>query len=219
MASLVRLLADAEDGGMAHADKHFYDRCRWASRTPSASRDPEDYPVFNPMPPLVRPGIGSAWRLRYYHYVFGASDALAVRAACISFLAGVAWSLCYMEQRCMSHGWYYPHIYAPTALDMCSLLLDTDLPREVDALMDDHLHPQPHPDWQLLMVLPPSSASLIPDEGLRRVMLDPGMGCIHMFPRRFKVATYMRDKLWECAPLLPLVEVGAIRKAVGKLGL
>ena len=221
LAALFRALADCEDGTVARADKAYYDRSRWASRTPTASRDVEDYPAHAPFPPIVRPGDGSGWRLRYYHHLFGVSDAASVREACLLYVAGVAWSLCYLEQRCLSTGWCYPHEYAPTARDLCNLLADTDLAREVGDLMDAserRMHvTAPLPEgWQLLLVLPPASAALLPSDAVRRVMLDPELGCTHAFPRRINVATYLRDKLWECMPLLPPVDVEAVRVAVGQ---
>lgn len=216
LLSLLRAVADLEDGGMAQADRRFYDRCRGAARTPTAGRDPEDFPIYNPPPPSVRPGNDSAWRMRYYLHVFGRSavDAGTVRGICLAYVAGVAWTLRYMEQECLSHGWYYPHDHAPTALDICSLLIDDQLlvGREIARHIEGATAPPPA--WQLLMVLPPSSAPLVPDARQRRLMSDPEAGCVHMFPLRFTIATYLRSKLWECTPVLPPIDLQTVRRAL-----
>jgi 5'-3' exonuclease len=212
LAAVVGRLATMEDAAMAHADESYYRRCEQAQRRArNGGADIEDYPLLNPMPRVVRPADVAGWRQRYYHYLFG--DADAAREATRSYVAGLAWAMAYMEQRCLSPGWYYPHAYAPTALDLHRALLDpADVCAHTERAMAEAERAMAHAEramahaehaqLQLLMVLPPASArTLIPE--LMPLMEDPALGCAHMFPSSFRVATYLRDKLWECTPLLP----------------
>ena len=214
LGSLLREVASQEGALLAAADKRYYDRVRWASSAPAALlADPEEvYPAMHPPPfgpDAVRPGDGSAWRLRYYHHVFGGSNATSVRSACLQYLCGIGWTLCYLgDQRCLSEGWCYDmHAHAPTAHDLCNLLMDDGLPREVEDVMEatHRAHRDAAsaggPQWPLLMVLPPASAALIRDTALRALMQDARYA--HAFPLGFKLGTYLKDRLWECHPVLP----------------
>ena len=220
LAAVLRALAVAEDRAVAYADRRYYESCmRVASgkKHPNASaaatadvdpgRPTEDYPLRNPMPRLIRPGEGSGWRMRYYHYLFGSAE--DVPGIALRYVGGLAWALAYMGQRCMSTGWHYPHAYAPTAMDVMHLLTadgDTTLPGDVAAHMDaterefDAAFPPHLLQRRLLLVLPPSSAkTLIPAAIWEAAVRETP----HAFPDGFRVATYLRDRLHECVPLLP----------------
>ena len=216
LATILRDVALHEGGLLAAADKRYHDRVRWAATAPAALlADPEEvYPALNP--PVfgvdaVRPGEGSAWRLRYYHHVFnGADSASSVRSVCLSYLCGLAWTLSYLgDQRSLSDGWWYPcGGHAPTAHDMCHLLMDDGLAREVEGVMEatDRAHRNAAivggPLWHLVLVLPPASVDLIRDPELRALMTrDPRSA--HAFPIDFRIDTYLKDRLWECHPVLP----------------
>jgi 5'-3' exoribonuclease 2 len=215
LGALLREVALREGELLAAADKRYYQRVRWAASAPAALlADPEEvYPAMHPPqfgPDAVRPGDGSAWRLRYYHHVFGGvSNAASVRATCLQYLCGLGWTLCYLgDQRCLSEGWCYDmHAHAPTAHDMCNLLMDDGLSREVEEVMEatHRAHRDAAsaggPQWPLLMVLPPASANLIRDAALRALITDPRYA--HAFPTGFKLDTYLKDRLWECHPVLP----------------
>jgi 5'-3' exonuclease len=57
---------------------------------------------------------------------------------------------------------------------------------------------------QLLLVLPPQSQDLLPQH-LRPLMSDIQHGCVHYYPHDFEVNTYLKNKMWECSPLIPPV--------------
>jgi 5'-3' exoribonuclease 1 len=219
LAALLRALADREDALMRTADARYRRCCERAAR---GGGDPvEDYPVRTPSDALaVRAAGHGAWRLRFYRHVFGTSDAAAVKAACLSYLAGVAWSFAYMRQRPVPRGWYYAHAYAPTALDLHNVLVDdgAGAPGVRACLLRAAAAPPPPARidarlWQLLMVLPPGSAPLLPAR-LRRVMTDDALECRHLYPSAFRVTTYLREKLWECQPRLPVMDERLLAAAV-----
>ena len=51
---------------------------------------------------------------------------------------------------------------------------------------------------QLIMVLPPSSIDLLPDESSKKIMRDTSYGCGHLFPTQFDICTFMKYRLHEC---------------------
>ena len=159
-----------------------------------------------------------------------------VDAIAVEYLAAVAWSSAYLGCcpsgpsgtdipnipgiRCLSQGWHYPHAYAPTALDLHHALTadPATLAARVGALyaLGDAEHrvnrtcspALPDDIWQLVLVLPPQSAALIPPAFplARRVVSGDLRGCAHMYPRTFPIRTYLRGRLHECAPALPPVD-------------
>ena len=218
LASMLGALARTEDATLVKADRAFYERVQFVQRRPPTKNIDDFYPAMHPPLRMVRPDVeGCGWRPRYYRHIMGIADAPAVKSACLSYLAGIGWTLRYMEQKCMSKGWHYPHLYAPTAHDLVCLLAEPGVPAVVDAMFDASdraFFGPPIPGWELLMVLPPSSAALLRSDELRAIMTDEDGEAAYMFPTRFNVATYLRDKLWECQPMLPSIDIALIRDII-----
>lgn len=219
LARVLQGVAAEEGAQLARADKRYYERCAAAARVRPDRRELEAYPLHVPFPAgTVRPGEGAAWRQRYYHHLLGVDDAGGVRDACVAYVAGLAWSLRYLAaQRCCAGGWWYAPTHAPCALDLAHALCDPALVgavgRELDAAAELPPEALREPAWQLLMVLPPASAGLLPP-ALRGVPAHPA--CEHMYPRSFRVSTYLRERLWECPPLLPPMDVAGLARAVAE---
>lgn len=70
-------------------------------------------------------------------------------------------------------------------------------------------------DEQLLLILPPQSFSLL-NETLRTA-LKPGTGICHLFAENFSIMTYQKNKLHECHPILPELDVESIRNFVSSI--
>lgn len=60
---------------------------------------------------------------------------------------------------------------------------------------------------QLLLVLPPCSKHLIPDEKKARLMSDLKLGCLHYFPTEFRISTFLKSFIWECSAILPDINI------------
>jgi 5'-3' exonuclease len=218
-ALLARVLdgvAAEEASLLARADAAFYARCAAASRVRVDRRDPEAYPLHAPSPAVgtVRPGEGAVWRQRYYHHVMRVGDTGGVRDVCVNYIAGLAWSLRYLSRQvCCAQGWWYAPTHAPCALDLGNALCDPGIGAAVSAELDARaeLPPEAHlePAWQLLMVLPLASVGLLPSR-LRGVPLSAH--CEHMYPQYFRLATYLCDRLWQCVPLLPPMDLECLRE-------
>jgi 5'-3' exonuclease len=175
------------------------------------------------------------WRPRYYRKLFGwGGTPRSVRSLCIEYIASLAWSASYMSHdgahpgKCISEGWYYPHAYPPTALDMHMMLASISpqvLSREIEGMYaeSDTVHTAGeryteslghHGSWQLLNVLPPQSMDLLDHKNIQTVTTDLELGCVHMFPTRFRLATYLKEKLHECVPMLPPVDSVRLLRAL-----
>ena len=63
---------------------------------------------------------------------------------------------------------------------------------------------------QLLIVLPIDSKNLL-EEKYQKLMEDEDSGLSHLYPTEYKLHTYLKTHLWECAPLLPTINLNYIR--------
>ena len=216
LLSVLQAVAETEDARVAHADWRYYD---------AAARGVLG---FEAEPRVVRPGEGAGWRVRYFRHLFGvrAPDAGVVREVCVSYVAALAWAVEYMSTgRVLSQGHAYPHVHAPTCLDLCHALADArELARRAAEELEatdrafrppSAAHRGAARAWQLLLGLPPASSALLPaDADYARVMTDPRLGCAHAFPQAFALDAYLRHQAWERVPRLPGLDPSAARAAV-----
>ena len=75
-----------------------------------------------------------------------------------------------------------------------------------------------HAAHQLLMVLPPQSSHILP-ESYRALTQEIDSPLVVYYPSQFKLDTLHVNLLWECNPLLPIMELVDIEKIVEKLSL
>jgi len=125
-----------------------------------------------------------------------------------AFLAGIEWVVRYYIRGCSSWSWFYPAHYPPLCT---SLLMHSDQPLDTPSL--DSPFP---PELQLLAVLPPQSAELLP-EPLRFLLLDPASPVLEFYPQEFEVDLKEGDREWQGIPLLPFVNETKLRAALSDL--
>ena len=232
LIGILEVLAKDEGPAMQEAEKQ-----QWEARM-RASQKKADVEKANEMFPLlegfdgvsVRPAE-PGWRPRYYRKLFGRGGIPpSIGSLCVEYVAGLAWSSAYMSHaqnhRCLSSGWHYPHAYAPTALDV-HMMLSSDLRvgEEMERMFEEadraHLMGERIAGeiadsnlWQLLLVLPPKSMNLLPNDRIRDVAANFELGCTHMFPDGFMLATYLKEKMHECVPLLPAIDTRLLIRAL-----
>jgi 5'-3' exonuclease len=66
------------------------------------------------------------------------------------------------------------------------------------------------------MVLPPAASALLPAH-LRGLVTDLREGCAHLFPTRFRLATYLRWHASDCAAVLPGADGARLVRAMARL--
>ena len=232
LTALVGALSRAEPSRVAAEDAAYRERCGRLAGVPEHKRLVDDYPCYHPPQDFLRAPL-PGWQARYYHTLFGGmSDTKDVRAVCEAFLAGLAWTLKYLgTQEVVSVGWHYPHAYAPSMQDLYNFLCedevvciaavecnfynrDTRFARFRNAVAR-RMHARNTTDecvrlqCYLLLILPPSSiARLIEDSSI--MVGEVAAQADFMFPNGFRIQTYAKEKMWECRPILPPLDLSML---------
>ena len=163
--------------------------------------------------PASPPGDPLAYKREYYLHKFGLhpKDSDSRKSLVHSYLQGLCWCLAYYHDGCASWDWYYPDFYGPLATDM------TDLPSYEISLELGEPFP---PLAQLLSVLPPQSADLVPP-AYRELMLSPNSPVFDAYPTDFSLDLNGKRAEWEAIALLPFIDerrlLGAVRAIDEKL--
>lgn len=131
------------------------------------------------------------------------------RAHARDFLEGLHWNLNYYHNGCCDWDWYFPHLYSPLATDMVNLneFYDNDgdeKDAEFKSLKFDLGTPFPSLA-QLLSVLPPQSATLLP-EPLGELMLHPSSPIIEFYPNDFQSDPNGKRQAWEALVKIPFID-------------
>lgn len=217
LAGLLQKLAEDED------DVIWKINAEYLKKRPFPTTDPtESYPLVHKDPlaqeiyDLPQP---SRWRVVYYQRLFSTrrNDTSVIATACNQFLQGMEWTFRYYRRVAKDPWWSYPYEFSPSLRDLANYAaLFQAAPAAVPAagattggFVEPHL--------QLLCILPPESAHLLPTR-LRRVMTDPALGCAHMFPTKYPIRTFWKTRLWECAPVLPPLDLPLLRAAIRAAG-
>lgn len=149
------------------------------------------------------------WRQRYYTYHLGMANDQYIGDICRGYLEGMSWVMGYYTGQHNNWTWSYPYDIAPTAADLEVALRRTDIPT-------DHKFPADEPASpyiQLLSILPPDSARLLPPS-LQALMTDKDSPVHYMYPLRVTMSL-VGNKFWhECRPRMPTVDRQALVDAV-----
>jgi 5'-3' exonuclease len=176
----------------------------------TASKNPEDQALarFNDLPVewaadrvMIesagddKPQLKAGWRQIYD------KEALLGPTAPQVYLQSLAWTLAYYSGQPVDMEWYYPWFLPPRMESILEVLETQD---RLD--VPNTLRPVLKPLEQLAMVLPKSSFCLLPIEYRRLDTQYP-----HAWPVSWKTYSFGRRFLWECEPLIPLVQADQIR--------
>lgn len=152
------------------------------------------------------------WRERYYEYHIGLKcNSKQLRRKllpmCESYMQGMNWVLQYYIGWHNNWTWHYPYDAAPTAKDFFESLPDLELSYE----FEDSRPVEPY--VQLLSILPPESAKLIPAT-LRPLMSERDSPIHYMYPLKITLSL-IGNKYWhECKPRMPNVDHGLLKDVV-----
>jgi len=117
------------------------------------------------------------------------------------YLQSLAWTLAYYSGQSVDMEWYYPWFLPPrmeSILEALAVQEKLDVPNTVRPVLK--------PLEQLAMVLPQSSFGLLPTEYRNLDKEHP-----HAWPIAWKTYSFGRRYLWECEPLIPLIQADQIR--------
>lgn len=200
LIKLLEILADNEDKKMLEAHERYYN---FKPKQINSNL----FPIINKIPKNTIPVEQSGWRLFYYHQLFPEKD--DITKICNSYFEGILWvTTYYFNYDEASKLWHYPYNYSPTILDLYNYSLNCN---KTNLICDDknnqELYKQmlKNSDLQLLFVLPPTSVDLLKTERAKQIMTDIKLGCLHFYPTKFNITTYLKTYIWECVPIIPSI--------------
>jgi 5'-3' exonuclease len=138
--------------------------------------------------------------------LFRADPKKAARA----YLDALAWTLAYYNGETVDMAWYYPWPLPPRYETLHAVITE----RSATELAPPPLSGTPplKPQAQLAMVLPQTSFHLLPAEYAKLPTAHP-----HAWPTGWGLYSFGRRFLWECEPLIPLIQVKQIQTWVEEL--
>ena len=146
------------------------------------------------------------WRYYYYKNLFDINitiDSTSIISS--NYIKGIYWTYNYYKKMDIDYTWYYPYNYPPTAKDISNYLKVNDI--EDIKSKGTFLKPE----MQLLLIMPINSINLI-DDKYKKYMTDISMGLKHLYPIEYKIQTLFKTHLWECCPILPIINIDKIIK-------
>ncbi|KAL7485574.1 hypothetical protein ACHAW6_011180 [Cyclotella cf. meneghiniana] len=141
------------------------------------------------------------------------------RAIVRDFLEGLHWNLSYYHEGCCSWSWYFPHLYGPLSTDMVNLhefygdeIIDVQDNNGFRKFDFQQTEPFP-PLAQLLSVLPPQSAALLPPV-LGELMIEPSSPLAPYYPQDFDSDPNGKRQPWEAVVKIPFIDADKLLEVV-----
>jgi 5'-3' exonuclease len=180
----------------------------------------ESYPILRENKDILAETIlykipQKKWRLYYYKHLFNTkmNDTKVIKSSCELFLKGILWTYHYYKGYSKDDRWYYPYSYAPTLKDLSNYLSDIQY---FETLQNEWLNKK-EPVYftnqiaQLLSILPKESKTCIPNK--YATYMDSNE-LSYMYPSEYKLQTFMKNKLWECTPMLPPLDIERVEDLI-----
>lgn len=126
------------------------------------------------------------------------------RKLCHDYLEGMQWVLTYYTHGVPNWKWYFPYHYAPPA---------SIIAKYTDSYIQPHYGRTipTSPFLQLLCVLPPKSADLIPDP-LNKLLSDESSPLKKYCPDVFDIDLSGKRREWEGIVILPMIDFNIVRE-------
>lgn len=137
-----------------------------------------------------------------------------VKKMCLDYLRAIAWVYKYYIVTLPSWRDFYAWHYAPLMYDLVQVMRDAT-PEDLKFIYEFNVPDKPPlPFVQLLSVLPPASASLLPAP-LRKLLCSESSDLVKLgyYPSSFKTDLEGKTKEHMGVVLLPFVDIGEIEKA------
>jgi 5'-3' exonuclease len=154
------------------------------------------------------------WEARYYNYFFHMKTSEAyhkkkqIETICEDYMIALHWILKYYFEECPDWHWSYQHEATPLLTDLA--LYISAYSQKVQTT-DFTRHEPVEPFHQLLIILPPQSAHLLP-QPFSKVMTNDDSPIIHYYPIDFEFEYYGKRFKWECHPKVPMIDPKELSK-------
>jgi 5'-3' exonuclease len=146
------------------------------------------------------------WRYYYYKRLFDINiNSDSVSNAANNYINGIYWTYNYYKKFDLDYTWYYPYNYPPTVKDISNYLKVNTI--QSIKLKGSYLKSE----HQLLLILPIHSIELV-DKSMQKYMTDVKLGLKYLYPSEYKIQTLFKNHLWECCPILPMINIEKIIK-------
>ncbi len=136
------------------------------------------------------------------------------------YLEGLHWVLNYYHNGCPSWSWYFPYLYSPLSTDMVNLreFYDEAEDDDVNGFCAFKFHQgEPFPSLaQLLSVLPPQSAALLP-QPLSELMWHPSSPLVKFYPNDFTTDANGKRESWEAVVQIPFIDADILLDTVQQI--
>jgi hypothetical protein len=143
---------------------------------------------------------------RHAYYTTNLSEAKDEKTLCHEYLEGMQWVLSYYTQGATNWKWCFPHHYAPFAHTIAKHVKSFKFPEYEESSPTI-------PFIQLLSVLPPKSADLLPAP-LDALLKGPEMK--KYCPEEFPIDLSGCKNTWEATVILPMIKYDDIEKLYNK---
>jgi len=148
------------------------------------------------------------WRYNYYKSLFDINinfDSSLISMIVSNYIKGIYWTYNYYKKFNLDYEWFYPYNYPPTVRDISNYLKVNQI--EEIKNNGSFLKPQ----MQLLLILPIQSNHLLDfNPKLKDITINHKNGLTHLFPKEFKIQTFLKTHLHECHPILPMINIHKI---------
>ena len=133
------------------------------------------------------------------------------------YIEGLHWNLNYYHNGCASWDWFFPYLYAPLATDIVNLseFYEDEGAEGFKTFPFDKGTPFPSLA-QLLSVLPPQSAKLLP-KPLGELMTSPSSPLAKYYPLDFTADMNGKRQAWEAIVQIPFIEADELLTTVSQI--
>ena len=149
------------------------------------------------------------WKHRFYRKAMDIHDSDDLEKCCLNYLEGLNWTYNYYFKGCKSWNYIYNNRHCPSLNDLISTMNKFNLKT---TLKIKESKPYSH-IVQLLAIFPKKSINLIPKDYRKLVNED----LMEYYPESFEIDTYYKRYMWQCEPILPLINFDKINRVVKKV--
>jgi 5'-3' exonuclease len=149
------------------------------------------------------------YKKRYYDYFFHNTP---VTTICKEYIEGISWVKKYYFEDCYDWLWLYQHHQVPFISDIYEYLKTNQI-KEIEQKDNKY---QIKPLEQLMMVIPPDFANILPVE-CRSIFKNKDLK--KHFPDDFDFDIFMKTKFWMCYPEIPNPNYNDFIKVIHKIKL
>ena len=168
------------------------------------------------------------WKYIYYKEIFNINinlDNKYINNICHNYIKGIYWTYNYYKKINIDYEWYYPYNYPPSITDISNYIKVNDVGcggggrGGCDGMVDVRGREEGNEggrvsDYlQLLLILPLDSIDLI-DDKYKKYMIDIKYGLTYLYPKKYKIQTLLKNHLWECCPILPVINLKRIKNII-----